>query len=143
MAHSVPPLPYDYSALEPYIDAQTMTLHHDKHHAAYVNNLNAALEKHPQLASKSVEELLRDINSVPDDIRTAVRNNGGGHMNHTMFWQIMMPKGGGPPSGRISEEIKKTLAALKSFRNNSTMPGPSVSAVDGYGSFGVRRENWR
>ena len=116
MAHSVPPLPYDYSALEPYIDAQTMTLHHDKHHAAYVNNLNAALEKHPQLASKSVEELLRDINSVPDDIRTAVRNNGGGHMNHTMFWQIMMPKGGGPPSGRISEEIKKTFGSFEEFQ---------------------------
>ena len=85
MAHQVPPLPYEYSALEPYIDSQTMTLHHDKHHAAYVNNLNAALEKHPQLANKSVEDLLRDLNSVPEDIRTAVRNNAGGHMNHTMF----------------------------------------------------------
>lgn len=79
MAHQVPPLPYDYAALEPHIDAQTMTLHHDKHHAAYVNNLNAALEKHPQLSSKSVEDLLRDLNSVPEDIRAAVRNNAGGH----------------------------------------------------------------
>ena len=116
MAYQVPPLPYDYSALEPYIDAQTMTLHHDKHHGAYVSNLNAAIEKHPQLASKSVEDLLRDINSVPEDIRTAVRNNGGGHMNHSMFWQIMKPKGGGPPSGRVGEEIKKTFGSFEDFQ---------------------------
>src|SRR5256885_546154 len=120
-----------------------MTLHHDKHHAAYVNNLNAALEKHPQLASKSVEELLRDINSVPDDIRTAVRNNGGGHMNHTMFWQIMKSKGGGPPSGRISEEIKKTLAALKSFKSNLTTPARSASVVVGFGWCAARLASWR
>ena len=116
MAHSLPPLPYDYSALEPHIDAQTMTLHHDKHHAAYVNNLNGALEKHPQLGSKSVEDLLRDLNSVPEDIRTTVRNNGGGHMNHTMFWQIMKPKGGGPPTGRIAEEIKKTFGSFEDLQ---------------------------
>jgi Fe-Mn family superoxide dismutase len=116
VAHSLPPLPYDYAALEPYIDAQTMTLHHDKHHAAYVNNLNAALEKHPQLGSKSVEELLRDINSVPEDIRTAVRNNGGGHMNHTMFWQIMKPKAGGPPTGRIADEIKRAFGSFEEFQ---------------------------
>jgi Fe-Mn family superoxide dismutase len=116
VAHQVPPLPYDYAALEPYIDAQTMTLHHDKHHAAYVNNLNAALEKHPQLASRGVEDLLRDINSVPEDIRTAVRNNGGGHMNHTMFWQIMKPKGGGPPTGRIGDEIKKAFGSFEDFQ---------------------------
>jgi Fe-Mn family superoxide dismutase len=116
VAHSLPPLPYDYSALEPHIDAQTMTLHHDKHHAAYVNNLNAAIEKHPQLGSKSVEDLLRDINSVPEDVRTTVRNNGGGHMNHTMFWQIMKPKGGGPPTGRVAEEIKKTFGSFEEFQ---------------------------
>jgi Fe-Mn family superoxide dismutase len=116
VAHSLPPLPYDYSALEPYIDAQTMTLHHDKHHAAYVNNLNAAIEKHPQLGSKSVEDLLRDINSVPEDVRTAVRNNGGGHMNHTMFWQIMKQKGGGPPSGRVGDEIKKAFGSFEDFQ---------------------------
>ena len=116
MAHSLPPLPYDYAALEPYIDAQTMTLHHDKHHGAYVNNLNAAIEKHPQLASKSVEDLLRDINSVPEDIRATVRNNGGGHMNHTMFWLIMKPKGGGPPTGRIADEIKKTFGSFEEFQ---------------------------
>jgi superoxide dismutase, Fe-Mn family len=114
--HSVPPLPYDYSALEPYIDAQTMTLHHDKHHGAYVNNLNAAIEKHSQLGSKSVEDLLRDINSVPEDIRATVRNNGGGHMNHTMFWQIMKPKGGGPPTGRIADEIKKAFGSFEEFQ---------------------------
>lgn len=116
MAHSVPPLPYDYSALEPYIDAQTMTLHHDKHHGAYVSNLNAALEKHPQLGSKSVEDLLRDLNSVPEDIRATVRNNGGGHMNHTMFWTIMKPKGGGPPTGRIADEIKKAFGSFEEFQ---------------------------
>jgi superoxide dismutase, Fe-Mn family len=116
VAHSLPPLPYDYSALEPYIDAQTMTLHHDKHHAAYVNNLNAAIEKHPELGNKSLEDLLRDINSVPEDVRTAVRNNGGGHMNHTMFWQIMKPKGGGPPTGRVGDEIKKTFGSFEEFQ---------------------------
>jgi len=116
VAHSLPPLPYDYSALEPYIDAQTMTLHHDKHHAAYVNNLNATLEKHPNLGSKSVEDLLRDINSVPEDIRTAVRNNAGGHMNHTMFWQIMKAKGGGQPTGRVGDEIKKTFGSFEDFQ---------------------------
>ena len=89
MAHELPPLPYDYKALEPHIDEQTMRVHHDKHHAAYVNNLNAALEKHPELQQKSAEDLVRGINSVPEDIRTAVRNNGGGHVNHTMFWEIM------------------------------------------------------
>lgn len=116
MAHQVPPLPYDYAALEPHIDAQTMTLHHDKHHAAYVNNLNAALEKHPQLGNKSVEDLLRDLNSVPEDIRAAVRNNAGGHMNHTMFWQIMKPKGGGPPTGKVADEIKSAFGSFEDFQ---------------------------
>ena len=99
MAHEVPPLPYDYSALEPYIDQQTMHLHHDKHHQAYVTNLNGAVEKHPELGKKSPEELLKNLSSVPDDVRKVVQNNGGGHVNHTMFWQIMKPKGGGEPSG--------------------------------------------
>ena len=92
---TVPPLPYAYNALEPHIDAQTMKFHHDKHHATYVKNLNAALEKHPQLKGKSAEDLLREINSVPEDIRAMVRNNGGGHVNHTMFWNIMSSNGGG------------------------------------------------
>ncbi len=116
MAHEVPPLPYDYAALEPYIDAQTMTLHHDKHHAAYVTNLNNALQKYPDLQSKNAEELLRGIKSVPEDIRTAVRNNGGGHVNHTMFWQIMKPKGGGPPTGKIADEIKNTFGNFGDFQ---------------------------
>jgi Fe-Mn family superoxide dismutase len=116
VAFQVPPLPYDYSALEPYIDSQTMTLHHDKHHGAYVNNLNAAIEKHPDLASKSVEDLLRSINSIPEDIRTAVRNNGGGHMNHSMFWEIMKPKGGGLPTGRIADEIKSAFGSFEDFQ---------------------------
>ncbi len=89
MAFSLPKLPYDFNALEPHIDAKTMEIHHGKHHQAYVNNLNAAIEKHPELASKSIEDLLTDLNSVPEDIRTAVRNNGGGHWNHSMFWEIM------------------------------------------------------
>ena len=110
MAHEVPPLPYDYNALEPHIDEQTMRLHHDKHHGAYVTNLNAALDKHPDLKNKSVEELLRSINSVPEDIRTAVRNNGGGHANHTMFWNIMGPKKGGAPSGKIPEQVLRVVS---------------------------------
>ncbi len=116
MAHEVPPLPYDYSALEPFIDAQTMKLHHDMHHGAYVKNLNAALEKHPELQNKPADELLRNLNSVPEDIRTAVRNNGGGHVNHTMFWRIMKPKGGGTPSGKIGDAIKKAFGDFENFK---------------------------
>ena len=116
MAHEVPPLPYDYAALEPYIDAQTMTLHHDKHHATYVTNLNNALQKYPQLQNKSAEELIRDIKNVPEDIRTAVRNNGGGHVNHTMFWKIMKPKGGGAPTGKIADEIKSAFGSFEDFQ---------------------------
>jgi Fe-Mn family superoxide dismutase len=116
MHHEVPPLPYDYSALEPHIDEQTMRLHHDKHHAAYVNNLNAALEKHPDLDKKSPEELIRDLNSVPEDVRTAVRNNGGGHVNHTMFWEIMGPNGGGEPTGAIASAIKEAFGSFEDFK---------------------------
>ena len=116
MAHEVPPLPYDYSALEPYIDSETMHLHHDAHHAAYVKNLNAALEKHPELQKKSADELLRNLNSIPEDIRGAVRNNGGGHVNHSMFWKIMKPKGGGAPSGKIAEAINKAFGDFESFK---------------------------
>ncbi len=116
MAHQVPPLPYDYTALEPYIDEQTMHLHHDKHHGAYVTNLNAALDKHPELHNKSVIEILRDINRVPEDIRTAVRNNAGGHVNHTMFWEIMKPKGGGQASGAVGEAIKKIFGGQDAFQ---------------------------
>src|SRR6266567_1027105 len=116
MAHELPALPYAYDALEPIIDKQTMTLHHDMHHGAYVKNLNAAIEKHPNLAGKSAEDLIRDLNAVPEDIRGAVRNNGGGHVNHTMFWKIMKPKGGGDPSGPIAEVIQKTFGTFKDFQ---------------------------
>jgi len=116
MAHQLPPLPYDYAALEPHIDEQTMRIHHDKHHATYVTNLNAALEKAPQLQDKSVEELLSDINSVPEDIRTAVRNNGGGHANHTLFWEILGPNGGGEPTGAIGAAITSTFGSFDSFK---------------------------
>ena len=94
MAHELPPLPYDYAALEPHIDERTMRIHHDKHHGTYVNNLNQALEKHPDLARRGIEDLLRSLDSVPEEIRPAVRNNGGGHANHTLFWEIMTPGGG-------------------------------------------------
>jgi Fe-Mn family superoxide dismutase len=116
MAHQVPPLPYDYNALEPHIDEQTMRIHHDKHHGAYVTNLNAALEKHPELQNKSVEDLLRGINSVPEAIRTAVRNNGGGHANHTMFWEIMGPGKGGQPTGRVGDAIKSSFGDVDTFK---------------------------
>jgi Fe-Mn family superoxide dismutase len=115
LAHELPPLPYAYTALEPHIDEQTMRIHHDKHHGTYVTNLNAALEGKADLAGRGVEDLLRDINKVPEQIRTAVRNNGGGHMNHTMFWEIMAPGGGGP-TGRIADAIKSTFGSFETFR---------------------------
>src|SRR4028118_70023 len=116
MPHEVPPLPYDYNALEPTIDEQTMRLHHDKHHAAYVTNLNKALEQHSDLGDKSPEDLIRDLNSVPEDIRTAVRNNGGGHVNHTMFWQIMKPGGGGEPTGAIADAINEAFGSFENLK---------------------------
>ena len=116
MAHELPPLPYDYTALEPIIDEKTMHLHHDMHHAAYVKNLNAALDKHPELHAKKAEDLIRDLNAVPEDIRGPVRNNGGGHVNHTMFWQIMKPKGGGDPSGDVAAQIKADFGDFESFK---------------------------
>ena len=106
MAHELPPLPYPTNALEPHIDARTMEIHHGKHHAAYVANLNKALESAPDLANKPVEELIKNLNAVPEAVRTAVRNNGGGHANHSMFWQIMGPNGGGQPSGALADAIK-------------------------------------
>src|SRR2546427_5003119 len=123
MAHSLPPLPYPPDALEPTIDKQTMEIHHGKHHNAYVTNLNAALEKHPELQSKSIEDLLRGINSVPEDIRTAVRNNGGGHANHSMFWQIMGPKAGGAPSGAISDAIKSAVGSFVKIKEEFKKTG--------------------
>ena len=123
MAHTLPPLPYAPDALEPHIDKQTMEIHHGKHHQAYVNNLNAALEKHPGLQSKAVEDLLRDINTVPEDIRTAVRNNGGGHANHAMFWQVMGPNAGGQPTGAIADAINSSFGGFDAFKEQFTKAG--------------------
>jgi Fe-Mn family superoxide dismutase len=117
MAHELAPLPYAFDALEPHIDAKTMEIHHGKHHAAYVNNLNAALEKHPELASKSAEDLIKDLNAVPEAIRTAVRNNGGGHVNHTMFWQIMGPGAGGAPTGKLADAINDAFGSFDIFKD--------------------------
>ncbi len=116
MAFTLPSLPYDFNALEPHIDARTMEIHHDKHHQAYVNNLNAAIEKHPELAGKSLEDLLKDLNAVPEDIRTAVRNNGGGHFNHSLFWEVMSPKGGGEPTGALADAINKAFGDFATFK---------------------------
>ncbi|OKH28938.1 superoxide dismutase [Chroogloeocystis siderophila] len=116
MAFELSALPYNYDALEPYIDAQTMQLHHDMHHQTYVNNLNAAVEKHAELQSKSLEDLVRELDSIPDDVRTAVRNNGGGHVNHTMFWEIMGPNAGGEPTGAVGEAIRDTFGDFETFK---------------------------
>jgi superoxide dismutase, Fe-Mn family len=123
MAHSLPPLPYATDALEPHIDKQTMEIHHGKHHNAYVTNLNAALDKHPELQSKSVEDLLRGINTVPEDIRTAVRNNGGGHANHSMFWQIMGPNASGAPNGAIADAINGSFGTFDTFKEQFAKAG--------------------
>ena len=116
MAFELPKLPYTVDALEPYIDSQTMTIHHDKHHAAYVTNLNGAIDKHPELASKSVEALIKDLNAVPEDIRMAVRNNGGGTWNHSMFWEIMAPKAGGAPKGALAKAIDTSFSSFDNFK---------------------------
>ena len=123
MPHQLPALPYDAAALEPHIDAQTMQIHHGKHHNAYVTNLNAALEKHPDLAGKSADDLIRNLAAVPEAIRTAVRNNGGGHVNHTMFWEIMGPGKGGAPSGKIAEAINGTFGSFDSFKDQMNKGG--------------------
>ncbi len=119
---SLPPLPYAYGALEPYIDADTMRFHHDRHHAAYVNNLNAAIGRHPQLVNQSAIALLTNLDSIPEDIRSIVQNNGGGHVNHSMFWEIMTPKGGGAPTGNIATAINEnfgSFAVLKQQFNDA------------------------
>ncbi len=116
MAYTVPALTYDEAALEPHIDARTMQIHHDKHHAAYVKNLNDALAAQPDLASKSIEALLADLNAVPEAIRTAVRNNGGGHFNHNLFWQVIGPKAGGAPGGKLAAAIERDLGGFEAFK---------------------------
>ena len=117
MPYELPPLPYPYGALEPHIDEMTMQIHHDRHHAAYVNNANAALEKHPELDSLSVEDLLRRIESVPEDVRTALRNNAGGHANHSLFWKIMSPDGGGQPGGSLGSAIDRAFGSFEAFKD--------------------------
>ena len=116
MTYQLPKLPYGYDALEPYIDVETMHIHHEKHHNTYVTNLNAAIEKHPELGSKSIEDLIADIDALPEDIRTAVRNNGGGHANHTFFWEIMAPKAGGEPVGELKTAIDEAFGSFTDFK---------------------------
>jgi superoxide dismutase, Fe-Mn family len=116
MAHQLPSLPYAFDALEPHIDAQTMQIHHGKHHQAYINNLNAALEAHPDLQAKSVEDLIKDLNALPEAIRTAVRNNGGGHANHSLFWTLMAPNAGGAPTGKAADAINGAFGSFDSFK---------------------------
>lgn len=116
MAYELPPLPYPFNALEPHIDARTMEIHHGKHHQAYINNVNKALEKYPELAKKPIDDLMRGLASVPEDIRTAVRNNGGGHANHTLFWTIMGPGCGGQPTGELAQAIASTFGSFDNFK---------------------------
>lgn len=129
MAFTLPKLPYDFNALEPHIDARTMEIHHGKHHQAYVNNLNAAIEKHPELSDKSLEDLVKNLNSVPEDIRPAVRNNGGGHYNHSMFWELMSAKGGGEPKGALADAIAKAFGDFAKFKETF-----AAKAVGQFGS---------
>jgi len=123
MAFTLPPLPYDFAALEPHIDAKTMEIHHGKHHQTYVNNLNAAIEKAPDLASKSLDDLMRNVSKLPEAVRTPIRNNGGGHWNHSMFWQIMAPKAGGEPGGALGAAIKSAFGDFAKFREQFSAAG--------------------
>ena len=116
MAYSLPDLPYAYDALEPHIDAKTMEIHHSKHHQAYISKANAALEGHSDLAAKSIEDLVSDLSAVPEAIRGAIRNNGGGHANHSLFWTVMCPNGGGAPSGELADAINSTFGSLDTFK---------------------------
>ena len=129
MAHTLPALPYATDALEPHIDKMTMEIHHGKHHNAYVTNLNAAIEKAPELAGRSLEDLVKGIGSVPEAVRTAVRNNGGGHLNHSMFWQIMAPKAGGAPTGAIADVITNSFGGFDKFKEQF-----KAAAVGRFGS---------
>lgn len=141
MAYTLPDLPYAYNALEPYIDEETMHYHHDKHHQTYVNNLNGAVEKHPELFSKSAEELITDLTAIPEDIRGAVRNNGGGHANHSLFWQIMGPDGG-HLNGPVQEAVRKTFGSEEDFKKLFAQAAATVSAPAGPGSSSIIK-NWK
>ncbi|MDE4083704.1 superoxide dismutase SodA [Planococcus maritimus] len=123
MAYELPELPYAYDALEPHIDKETMNIHHTKHHNTYVTNVNAALEGHDDLSSKSIEELITDLNAVPEDIRTAVRNNGGGHANHSLFWQLLSPNGGGQPTGAVADAINSKFGSFDEFKEKFEAAG--------------------
>jgi Fe-Mn family superoxide dismutase len=123
MAYELPALPYDYNALEPHIDAQTMEIHHTKHHQTYITKLNGALEGHPDLANKAVDDLISDLASIPEDIRGAVRNNGGGHSNHTLFWQVMGPNGGGAPNGNVANAIDAAFGTFDTFKEQFSAAG--------------------
>ncbi|HKP30949.1 MAG TPA: superoxide dismutase [Gemmatimonadales bacterium] len=123
MAHTLPPLPYDYAALEPHIDEQTMRIHHDKHHAAYVNNLNAALEGNAELQGLGIEALIGKLSTVPEASRGAVRNNGGGHFNHTLFWELMAPGGSNVPTGKLAEAINTAFASFDAFKEQFAKAG--------------------
>lgn len=129
MAFTLPALPYAYDALTPYIDEETMHLHHEKHHNAYITNANAALEKHPELADKTIEELLADLNSIPEDIRTAVRNNGGGHANHSLFWTVLAPNAGGEPTGAVKDAIEEAFGSFDAMKEKF-----SAAAAGRFGS---------
>tara|TARA_B100001179_G_scaffold164052_1_gene120483 strand:+ start:526 stop:1125 length:600 start_codon:yes stop_codon:yes gene_type:complete len=123
MAYELPALSYDYNALEPHIDAQTMEIHHTKHHQTYITKLNGALEGHPDLANKAVDDLVADLASIPEDIRGAVRNNGGGHSNHTLFWQVMGPNGGGVPNGNVANAIDAAFGTFDAFKEKFSAAG--------------------
>ncbi len=123
MAYELPPLPYPKAALEPYIDALTMEIHHDKHHGAYVTNVNKAIAGKADLESKSVEDLIRNLDAVPTDIRTAVRNNGGGHANHSMFWKLLAPRAGGAPSGKLADDLKAAFGSFDTFKEKFEAAG--------------------
>ena len=129
MAFTLPALPYAYDALTPYIDEETMHLHHEKHHNAYITNANAALEKHPELADKTIEELLADLNSIPEDILTAVRNNGGGHANHSLFWTVLAPNAGGEPTGAVKDGIEEAFGSFDAMKEKF-----SAAAAGRFGS---------
>jgi Fe-Mn family superoxide dismutase len=123
MAYELPPLPYPFAALEPHIDAKTMEIHHDKHHQAYITNANNALKDYPELAAKPVEELLANLSAVPEAIRTAVRNNAGGHANHSFFWKILGPSAGGSPKGKLAEAINSTFGSFEQFKEKLQAAG--------------------
>jgi superoxide dismutase, Fe-Mn family len=125
MAYELPPLPYPFAALEPHLDAKTMEIHHDKHHQAYITNANNALKDYPELAAKPVEELLAELNTVPEAIRAAVRNNAGGHANHSFFWKILGPNAGGSPKGKLADAINSTFGSFDQFKEKFQAAGVS------------------